>query len=93
MLEIAATALLFALAMLGLALGVLAGRKPLRGSCGGVTACPCTPERRARCLSAAAPRQPGPYADDGARALRSVGQHGERHDEAQGPEQPEEGHE
>ncbi len=31
-----ATFVLFALAILGLALGVIAGREPLRGSCGGL---------------------------------------------------------
>jgi hypothetical protein len=48
--EIAAAAVLFALAMLGMGLGVMLGRKPLKGSCGGTGGgCPCSPAQRARC--------------------------------------------
>ncbi|HSQ69549.1 MAG TPA: (Na+)-NQR maturation NqrM [Steroidobacteraceae bacterium] len=37
---IAASVLVFALAFLGLALGVLAGRSPISGSCGGLNRIP-----------------------------------------------------
>ena len=43
-----ASAVVFALAMLALGLGVLAGRRPLVGSCGGGSAegCVCSPGNR-----------------------------------------------
>lgn len=46
---VAASVVAFALAMLALGLGVLAGRRPLTGSCGGGAAegCHCDPSNRA----------------------------------------------
>jgi len=67
--QIALTLLIVALVMVGMAVGILFRRPPLKGSCGGsLGACVCSPAQRAQC-SRMRPRDPEAEAAEPTRPL------------------------
>ncbi len=67
--EIALTLLIVALVMVGMAVGILFRRPPLKGSCGGsLAACVCSPAQRAQC-PLVRPQDPEPEGAEPTRPL------------------------
>lgn len=59
---IAASVVVLMFAVAAMAVGVIAGRRSLQGSCGGIpgSACKCSKQRREACEQQHASAQPGP---------------------------------